>query len=239
VRPKHFIRWKFAAVLSALLAFPVVLCSCYSAQPFQGGEGEKNPKNYSLELPDEYYFEVKVKDSSLFGTTTTVYALSEGDGWIYMKLGYDREQYVYKPVSEGRYVEYKYDTNKKKYVATMISDALQQQIDLGNVPIDSVTVGRESIDAKLSTLDTYICGYKTLTDSLAYSGSDECSGVSCNKFSGWVNTFFVKSTYDYWIDPVTGLAMRMVNKTRTVFITTTRRMDVENYSTQANIPDVG
>lgn len=103
----------------------------------------------ALNLPDSFYLEATVLNTSGFGSTKSSYALSRSDGWIYVKLGDDREQYVYKPISDRKYIEYKYSTEKRQFLPTMISEALQTQIDQGNVPLDSVSVGKESVDAKI------------------------------------------------------------------------------------------
>ena len=191
-----------------------------------------------LNLPEAYYLEVTVTASSGFGSQETTYVLSRSDGWIYLKLGYDREQYVYKRISDGKYIEYKYSPEKGKYLPTMISEALQAQIDAGNVPIDSVATGQESVDAKIQTLDPYICSYRTLASSLSYSGEETVNGTVCKKYTGTVNAVLTKSELEFWIDPSTGLAFRYINKTRTGLMTTQEKTEITEYSEEPRIPSV-
>ena len=196
------------------------------------------PSNWVLNLPEEFYLEANVISSSGFGSQETSYALSRTDGWIYIKLGYDREQYVYKRISAGKYIEYKYSPEKGKYLPTMISEALQAQIDAGNVPIDSVTTGQESVDAKIQTLDPYICAYRTLASSLSYSGEESVNGTVCKKYTGTVNAVLTKSELEFWIEPSTGLAFRYINKTKTGLMTTSQKTEITEYSEEPRIPSV-
>ncbi len=191
-----------------------------------------------LNLPEEYYLEVNVISSSGFGSQETSYALSRTDGWIYLKLGYDREQYVYKQISAGKYIEYKYSPEKGKYLPTMISEALQAQIDAGNVPLDSVATGQESVDAKIQTLDPYICAYRTIASSLSYSGEETVNGTVCKKYTGTVNSVLTKSELEFWLDPSTGLAFRYINKTRTGLMTTQQKTEIAEFSEEPRIPSV-
>lgn len=200
--------------------------------------GKSELDGISLNLPDEYYIEADVITTSEFGTQKTTYALSRAEDRIYIKLGYDREQYVYKQISDGKYIEYKYDTGKGKYLPTMISDALQAQIDAGNIPIESVSVGKESIDARIQTLDQYFCAYKTLTAALSYSGTETVNGIDCRKYNGKINAVLTKSELEFLIDPETGLAMRYLNKTKSGIVTTFQKTEINVFSKEARIPSV-
>ena len=181
---------------------------------------------------------MNVISSSGFGSQETSYALSRTDGWIYIKLGYDREQYVYKRISDGKYIEYKYSPEKGKYLPTMISEALQAQIDAGNVSLDSVAAGQESVDAKIQTLDPYICAYRTHAASLSYSGEETVNGTECKKYTGTVNAFLTKSELEFCIDTSTGLAFRFVNKTKTLLITSRQETEITEFSEEPRIPSV-
>lgn len=208
-----------------------------------GGDADNEEEVISLDqltlnLPEEYYIEMKVDSSSQYGSQGTSYAMSQADGWIYLKLGYDREQYVYKPISSGKYIEYKYDTNKKRFVASMISDALQAQIDAGNVPLDSVATSKENVESRIRTLDTYFCGYETLKHSLSYKGTEKVNGIKCVYYAGKVNTGIVKSNMEFWIDPRTGLVIRSINKTKAPFSNTVQQNDVLVYEEKGHIPSV-
>jgi len=191
-----------------------------------------------MNLPEEYYIEASVVISSEYGSEATTYAQSEKDGWIYIKLGYDGEQYVYKPLSSGKYIEYKYDTQSGAYKPTMISSALQEQIDAGNVPLDSVSTSKESIDAKKRILDTYFVGYKSLSPSLIYEGEESYNGVKCDKYYGKVNAIAADSEYEFLIDPKTGLAFRYENTTNTSLVNTHQITEITSYSEEARIPAV-
>jgi len=201
-------------------------------------ELSKDIGDYHLNLPETYSFEIKVINDSEYGKTENIYALSEGDGWVYIKLGVDTEQYVYKPISEGKYIEYRYDVTRKKYVPTMISEPLQTQIDLGNVSLDSVSVQRIFIDGKISAMSTYLSGYETLTATLEYEDTENCAGVDCARFKGKVDTVVARSEFEYCIDPETGLVFRYKNTTKTVLVDVVTESEVVTFSTKANIPAI-
>ena len=229
------LRLRFISAL--MICLLIISCGCTAKEePHMSGKADL--KDISLHLPKSYYVEANVVSSSAFGSTETSYALSENDGWVYMKLGYDREQYVYKPVSEGRYIEYRYSTEKGAYLPTMISEALQQQIDAGNVPIGSVSVGKEAVDAKRRTLEPYLCAYETLKASLSDSGEEAVKNVRCRVFTGKVNALLTKSDLKFWIDPATGLAFRYVNKTKTGLLTTRQEIEITEFSETAKIPAI-
>jgi len=251
-------RLKKKTVLAVILAFA---CGCTSQNTQKTERAEQTAENtsqtavteepeeihteeripmepVSVHMPEEYYIEMTVKNSSGFGSQTAVYALSEKDGWYYIKQGYDREQYVFEPVSENRYISWKYDERKGTYTATMISDALRQQIDAGNVPLDSVTVGREQIDSMLTVMDTYFFGYRTLTDALYCDGEETVLGRECQKVSGSVNAL-VKSDFIFWIDEETGLVMRSANMTKTGPLETEQFSEMTVFSQEGQVPEAG
>jgi len=222
-------------LLTACMLF--FMTGCYSVGNTISSDNGELAKTV-LDLPEAYYLEADVISSSGFGSQKTTYALSRSDGWIYLKLGYDREQYVYKRISDGKYIEYKYSPEKGKYLPTMISEALQTQIDAGNVPLDSAATGQESVDAKIQTLDPYICAYRTLTSSLSYSCEETIDGTVCKKYTGTVNAVLTKSELEFWIDPSTGLAFRYINKTRTGLMTTQQKAEITEFSEKPRIPSV-
>ncbi len=224
--------------IHVLMIFLLLLSAGCTAKEKPQMSENTDLKDIRLHLPETYYVEARVVSSSAFGSTGTSYALSENDGWIYLKLGYDREQYVYKPVSEDRYVEYRYDTEKGAYLPTMISEALQQQIDAGNVPIGSVSVSKETVDAKKRTLEPYLCAYETLKASLSDSGEETVKNVRCRIYTGKVNAVLTRSELTFWIDPATGLAFRYVNKTKTGLLNTRQEVEITEFSETARIPAV-
>ncbi len=233
--------------LSVLLALPAAGgCTAETQQKQEIEETEEMSseeeavimERFDINLPKEYYMEMSVKNSSGFGTQTTAYALSEKDGFYYMKLGYDREQYVYEPVSEGKYIEYKYDESKRAYAATMISEPLRLQIEAGNISLDSVTVGRTMIDTKISTLDPYFFGYQTLTAALSYQGKETILGRECEKYAGTIDTVAVKSDLEFWVDPETGVVMRSTNKTNAVLVKIKQLNEMTVFEAEGRIPSV-
>jgi len=194
---------------------------------------------YELNLPEEFYVEIEVTQSSKHGEVTTYYALSESkDGWIYMKLGYDREQYVYKPLSEGKYIEYKYDEDKKEYKATMISDALQEQIDNGSVSLESVATSKESVESRKTVLDNYLCPYSTMGSIFTQAEDVTILEKECAAYDGYINAFLTKSQVYYAIDKETGLTMKYENKTKSWFVETTQVNECIKYQTSAIIPSI-
>ncbi|MCR5742002.1 MAG: hypothetical protein K6G38_06060 [Gammaproteobacteria bacterium] len=195
--------------------------------------------DYELNLPSDYFVEIKVVQSSKHGETTTYYSLSESsDGWVYIKLGYDREQYVYKPLSEGKYIEYKYDEIEKKYKATNISDALQEQIDKGNVTYDSVATSVESVNSRKFVLNNYLIPYLSMGSIFTKGENTKVLDIDCETYDGYVNTLFTKSNLHYEVDPVTGLVLYMKNDTKTFMISTSQINECTTYSTEANIPEI-
>ncbi len=221
-----------AFVLTAVLT--VSGCS-FIKDPASSGRGSID--SMTLDLPDEYYIEATVTASGI-GSQTTTYAVSKSDGWVYIKLGYDREQYVYKPLSGGKFIEYKYSAEKKTFVPTMISDALQEQIEAGNVPLDSVATGKESVESWLRTVEPYLCGYRMLRSALSYCGTEEFNGIECEKYTGSINTVLTVTDLEFLIDPDTGLAMRYVNRTKTGLLTTEQTVEITEFSTEPRIPSV-
>jgi len=194
---------------------------------------------HNLNLPEEYYVEIKVVQNSKHGEVETRYALSEStDGWIYMKLGYDYEQYAYMPLDQNKYIEYKYDTESKKYKATMISDSLQEQIDKGNVTLDSVATSIESVNSRRSVLDNYLIPYATMGSIFTREEDTIYMGRTCETYTGKINVFFSNSDLKYVIDPITGLTMYMENNTTTWFVEASQINDCVAYQETANIPAI-
>ncbi len=192
-----------------------------------------------LNLPDDYYVEIEVTQSSKAGNLKSTYAISEtSGGWVYMRFGADSEQYVYKPVSEGKYIEYKYDTSLNAYKPTMISDTLQEQIDKGNVSLESVATSKESVDSSRATMEQYTIPYATMGSIFVKGLNDTYLGRQCETYSGEINAIIASSSTFYAIDQETGLTMEMQNKTRSWFTIATQTNVCVAFESLAKIPEI-
>ncbi len=204
-----------------------------------GGCASGSPINHTLSLPKDYYVEIEVTQDSQYGKVTTNYCLSESSlGWIYMKFGYDYEQYVYKPLSESKYIEYKYDTGAQKYKATMISDALQEQIDKGNVPLESVATSKESVDSRRATMNNYIIPYATMGSVFTKGEDTTILGRACETYTSEINAVITSSSLYYAVDKETGITMKMTNDSRSWFVKTSQVNNCVSYETVAKIPQI-
>lgn len=200
--------------------------------------GDRLADTYEPALPDTYYIEIQVVNSSKFGQEETTYIISEESGWRYLQLGYEREQYVYMPIGEGKYIEYKYDTEKKAFLPTMISEALQEQIDKGNVPLDSIATSQESVNAKRQIVENFLFSYQNLTAALTYEADETVNGITCHRYAGKLKVTGTTSVLEFVIDPQTGVVLRSSNATKALIVTTRQETECVCFETTARIPNV-
>ncbi len=195
--------------------------------------------NKKLSLPDDFYVEIQVKMGSEYGEQDNKYILSESsDGDVYMRFGTESEQYVYQKISDEKYIEYKFDTDKGGYKPTMISEAMQEQIDAGNISLENVAVYQASVDSRRSTLDQYLIPYATMGSVFAKGEDATYLGRACETYTADINAFFTRSKLMYAIDKETGLTLYMTNDTTSWFVSTNQINECVAYDTLSRIPEI-
>lgn len=174
-------------------------------------KSEDIPDDLALKLPDEYKITYAVTEGKTFNRAYTQTMIKTDEG-IYLELGDTGigERYVFEKLASGKYIMYQYDAVSGKYTAPMISGAILEQIDKGNMTLDMVAVDGNVLAGYAARIVTYFDYYKTFQGRMKYEGDEQVNGFSCKKYTASFTTVIGEQSVELWIEPELGLCIRGV-----------------------------
>lgn len=209
---------KIKRTVCGFLATVMLLAALLSLTSCSGnGQAENSTCTSELSLPDEYHIELSVKNTGLFPSSCK-YILTRCDEGAYIYNGNTDKEYIFESIGNGKYIEYQKNNKTGEYYTPNISDALWKQINAGNVPLDSVAVDENAINGLTSVFTVYFDSYESVRSSLEDDGTENIAGYSCNKYTLDTGHFGGRTKNEYWIEPESGLCMKVIQRYRILFL---------------------
>ena len=112
-----------------------------------------------------------------------------------------------------------------------ISALLWEQINAGNVSLDSIAVDESMINGICSVFTVNFSSYESMKTSLSANGTEEISGYTCNKYTMKTGHFGGHTENEYWIEPETGLCMKMIQRYKSFFFSNERTVLCDVFKT--------
>jgi len=223
---------KKAAVWAVSALLILVLAGCGTDMNTQ-----KEGTDLSLSMPDSYQIEMTVRDR---GTVSHLeeYAITVCEEGVYLYIGDTGNKYVFESIGDGKYIQYQKGKRDRKYTTPNIPDSLWDQINKGNVPISSVASDWNMINGLSSVFTLHLNSYESVRASLRYAGKETVAGWECEKYTMEVRHFSGRTVNEYWIEPDTGVCLKLVQKFKSLFFKNERTVECTLFRTgDVSLPD--
>jgi len=194
-----------------------------------------NNENLTVEipafnLPENYHIEMTVTDKGKINNTQK-YSMLECDEGVYIYVGDTKTHYIFERLENGKYIQYQKNRGSRKYVTPTIPDSLWKQIKAGNVSLDSVSTDENMINGVSTVFTGNFNSYESVSSTLKYEGKETISGYTCLKFVSDINHISGRTKTEYWIEPETGLCMKMFQHYKSLLYENKRTVEITVFET--------